>query len=164
MEPRQLYRVLVNPVDVDRPEGQQNSVSQTQTNVPSPGETLSLTCEVLLLCEFRIPFPYHHSVPSAITPLLPPSYHSLFHHFTFLSIRYSITTRETSNALVTSLGLQVSKISDCEQPLSLFYSDASADTVKERSLIPRSRSHARLRPNTTMSHAFSYVRPTFIDL
>ncbi|GBP87111.1 hypothetical protein EVAR_59768_1 [Eumeta japonica] len=43
----------------------------------------------------------------------------------------------------------------CVRPLSLFYSDASADGVEERSLVPRSRSHARLRRNATMSHAFS---------
>ncbi|GBP37986.1 hypothetical protein EVAR_84974_1 [Eumeta japonica] len=47
--------------------------------------------------------------------------------------------------------------------LSLFYSDASADEVEERSLVPRSRSHARLRRNVTMSHAFSCVQPAFID-
>ncbi|GBP20688.1 hypothetical protein EVAR_16561_1 [Eumeta japonica] len=47
---------------------------------------------------------------------------------------------------------------------SLFYSDASADGVKERLLVLRSRSHARLRRNATMSHALSCVQPTFIDL
>ncbi|GBP50292.1 hypothetical protein EVAR_40834_1 [Eumeta japonica] len=52
----------------------------------------------------------------------------------------------------------------CVRPLSLFYSDASADGVEERSLAPRSRSHARLRRNATMSHAFSCVQPAFIDL
>ncbi|GBP56421.1 hypothetical protein EVAR_90092_1 [Eumeta japonica] len=41
----------------------------------------------------------------------------------------------------------------CVRPLSLFYSDASADGVEERSLVPRSRSHARL----WRSHAF-FVR------
>ncbi|GBP36597.1 hypothetical protein EVAR_34341_1 [Eumeta japonica] len=45
-----------------------------------------------------------------------------------------------------------------------FYSDASADGVEEGSLVPRSRSHARLRRNATMSHAFSCVQPAFIDL
>ncbi|GBP08496.1 hypothetical protein EVAR_77180_1 [Eumeta japonica] len=45
----------------------------------------------------------------------------------------------------------------CVRPLSLFYLDASADGVEERSLVPRSRSHARLRRNATMSHAFSIV-------
>ncbi|GBP36457.1 hypothetical protein EVAR_88037_1 [Eumeta japonica] len=50
------------------------------------------------------------------------------------------------------------------RPLSLFYSDASADGVEEGSLVPRSRSHARLRRNVTMSHAFSCVQPAFIDL
>ncbi|GBP73732.1 hypothetical protein EVAR_103194_1 [Eumeta japonica] len=44
---------------------------------------------------------------------------------------------------------------DRVRPLSLFYSDASADGVEERSLVPRSRSHPRLRRNATMSHAFS---------
>ncbi|GBP41899.1 hypothetical protein EVAR_31662_1 [Eumeta japonica] len=43
----------------------------------------------------------------------------------------------------------------CVRPLSLFYSDASADGVEERSLVPRSRSHARLKRNVAMSHAFS---------
>ncbi|GBP20181.1 hypothetical protein EVAR_82054_1 [Eumeta japonica] len=52
----------------------------------------------------------------------------------------------------------------CVRPLSLFYSDASADGVEERSLVPRSRSRARLRRNATMSHAFSCVQPAFIDL
>ncbi|GBP41067.1 Lachesin [Eumeta japonica] len=52
----------------------------------------------------------------------------------------------------------------CVRPLSLFYSDASADGVEERSLVPRSRSHAQLRRNATMSHAFSCVQPVFIDL
>ncbi|GBP57419.1 hypothetical protein EVAR_41312_1 [Eumeta japonica] len=52
----------------------------------------------------------------------------------------------------------------CVRPLSLFYSDASADGVDERSLIPRFRSHPRLRRNATMSHAFSCVQPVFIDL
>ncbi|GBP65318.1 hypothetical protein EVAR_48024_1 [Eumeta japonica] len=32
------------------------------------------------------------------------------------------------------------------------------------SIVPRSRSHARLRRNTTMSHAFPCVQPGFIDL
>ncbi|GBP35712.1 hypothetical protein EVAR_82646_1 [Eumeta japonica] len=52
----------------------------------------------------------------------------------------------------------------CVRPLSLFYSDASADGVEERSLVPRSRSHAQLRQNATMSHAFPCVPPAFIDL
>ncbi|GBP62332.1 hypothetical protein EVAR_48505_1 [Eumeta japonica] len=50
------------------------------------------------------------------------------------------------------------------RPLSLFYSNVSADGVEERSLGPRSRSRARLRRNATMSHAFSCVQPAFIDL
>ncbi|GBP43678.1 hypothetical protein EVAR_30512_1 [Eumeta japonica] len=52
----------------------------------------------------------------------------------------------------------------CVRPPSLFYSDATAEAVEERSLVPRSRSHARLRWNATMSHAFSCVQPEFIDL
>ncbi|GBP53228.1 hypothetical protein EVAR_9005_1 [Eumeta japonica] len=52
----------------------------------------------------------------------------------------------------------------CVRPLSLFYSDASADGVEERSLVPRSRLHARLRRNGKMSHAFSCAQPSFIDL
>ncbi|GBP39920.1 hypothetical protein EVAR_83057_1 [Eumeta japonica] len=52
----------------------------------------------------------------------------------------------------------------CVRPLSLFYSDASADGAEERSLVPRSRSPARLRRNATMSHAFSCVQPSLIDL
>ncbi|GBP35168.1 hypothetical protein EVAR_18293_1 [Eumeta japonica] len=52
----------------------------------------------------------------------------------------------------------------CVRSLSLFYSDASADEVEDRSLVPRSRSHARLRRNATTSHAFSCVQPAFIDL
>ncbi|GBP30997.1 hypothetical protein EVAR_81896_1 [Eumeta japonica] len=55
------------------------------------------------------------------------------------------------------------EIFGCVRPLSLFYSAASADGVEERSLVPRSRSHARLRRNTTMSQAFSSVQPAFID-
>ncbi|GBP47564.1 hypothetical protein EVAR_40120_1 [Eumeta japonica] len=53
---------------------------------------------------------------------------------------------------------------DYVRPLSLFNSDASTNGVEERSLVPRSRSHARLRWNGTMSHAFSCVQPAFIDL
>ncbi|GBP33657.1 Protein Wnt-7b [Eumeta japonica] len=45
----------------------------------------------------------------------------------------------------------------CARPLSLFYSDASADGVVERSLVLSSRSHAWLRRNATMSHAFTCV-------
>ncbi|GBP40232.1 hypothetical protein EVAR_37633_1 [Eumeta japonica] len=52
----------------------------------------------------------------------------------------------------------------CVRALSLFYSAAPADGVEERSLVPRSRSRARLRRNATMSHAFSCVQPAFIDL
>ncbi|GBP26700.1 hypothetical protein EVAR_23471_1 [Eumeta japonica] len=52
----------------------------------------------------------------------------------------------------------------CVRPLSLFYSYASAAGVEERSLVLRSVSHARLRRNATMSHAFSCMKPAFIDL
>ncbi|GBP82873.1 hypothetical protein EVAR_55424_1 [Eumeta japonica] len=52
------------------------------------------------------------------------------------------------------------KPGSCMRPLSLFYSDASADGVEERSLVPSSR----LRRNATMSHAFSYAQPAFNDL
>ncbi|GBP75637.1 hypothetical protein EVAR_28849_1 [Eumeta japonica] len=52
----------------------------------------------------------------------------------------------------------------CVRPLPPFYSDASADGVEERALVPHSRSHARLRRNATMSHAFSCVQLTFSDL
>ncbi|GBP32636.1 Pikachurin [Eumeta japonica] len=52
----------------------------------------------------------------------------------------------------------------CVRPLSLFYSDASADGVEDRELVPRSRSHARFRRNATMIHAFLCVDPAFIDL
>ncbi|GBP38240.1 hypothetical protein EVAR_18120_1 [Eumeta japonica] len=31
------------------------------------------------------------------------------------------------------------------------------------SIVPRSHSHARLRRNATMSHAFSCMQPAFID-
>ncbi|GBP04023.1 hypothetical protein EVAR_74790_1 [Eumeta japonica] len=50
-----------------------------------------------------------------------------------------------------------------ERCVLLFDSNASADRVEERSLIPRSRSHARLKRNATMSHALSCVRPAFIE-
>ncbi|GBP63908.1 hypothetical protein EVAR_39571_1 [Eumeta japonica] len=60
--------------------------------------------------------------------------------------------------------MSLDSIFSCVRPLYLFYSDASADGVEERSLIPRSRSHDRLRRNATMSHAFSCVQPAFIDL
>ncbi|GBP75741.1 hypothetical protein EVAR_59383_1 [Eumeta japonica] len=52
----------------------------------------------------------------------------------------------------------------CVRPLSLFYSDASADGVEDRSLVPRSRSHAPFRQNATISHAFSCVQTAFIAL
>ncbi|GBP66611.1 hypothetical protein EVAR_50436_1 [Eumeta japonica] len=32
------------------------------------------------------------------------------------------------------------------------------------SIVPRSRSHARLRRNATVSHGFSCVQPAFVDL
>ncbi|GBP30369.1 hypothetical protein EVAR_18168_1 [Eumeta japonica] len=62
------------------------------------------------------------------------------------------------------LGSITSSRAGCVRPLSLFYSDASADGVEERSRGPRSRSHARLRRNATMSHTFPCVQPVFIDL
>ncbi|GBP47635.1 RNA-directed DNA polymerase from mobile element jockey [Eumeta japonica] len=52
----------------------------------------------------------------------------------------------------------------CVRPLSFFYSNASANGVKERSLVTRSRSHARLKQNATMNDAFSCVQPAFIEL
>ncbi|GBP83883.1 hypothetical protein EVAR_58504_1 [Eumeta japonica] len=52
----------------------------------------------------------------------------------------------------------------CVRPLSLFYSDASADGVEERSVVSRSRSHAQLRRDATMNHAFQCVQLAFIDL
>ncbi|GBP79154.1 hypothetical protein EVAR_62055_1 [Eumeta japonica] len=55
-------------------------------------------------------------------------------------------------------------VGGCVRPLSLSYSDASADGVGERSFVTCSRSHARLRRNATMSHAFWYVQPGLIDL
>ncbi|GBP65350.1 hypothetical protein EVAR_52124_1 [Eumeta japonica] len=55
--------------------------------------------------------------------------------------------------LICLSNLLLKKNGCCVRPLSLFYSDASADGVEERSLVLRSRSHARLRRNATMSHA-----------
>ncbi|GBP71192.1 hypothetical protein EVAR_17985_1 [Eumeta japonica] len=57
----------------------------------------------------------------------------------------------------------------CVRPLFLFYWYASANEVEERSLVPHSRSHARLWRNATMSHAcvlltFSCVHQAFTDL
>ncbi|GBP13496.1 hypothetical protein EVAR_4241_1 [Eumeta japonica] len=52
----------------------------------------------------------------------------------------------------------------CVRPLSLFHSDESADGVEERSLVSRSRSHARLKRNATMNHSFSCVQQAFIAL
>ncbi|GBP70860.1 hypothetical protein EVAR_53524_1 [Eumeta japonica] len=56
-----------------------------------------------------------------------------------------------------NLDLQMASLKSlgCVRPLSLIYSGASADEVEERSLVPRSRSRARLRRNATMTHAFS---------
>ncbi|GBP48335.1 hypothetical protein EVAR_34828_1 [Eumeta japonica] len=53
------------------------------------------------------------------------------------------------------------EVQGCVRPLTFFYSDASADGVKERSLVLRSRSHDRLRQNATMSHAFSSISEGF---
>ncbi|GBP20781.1 hypothetical protein EVAR_14507_1 [Eumeta japonica] len=58
-------------------------------------------------------------------------------------------------ALLRSLRLKTAR-KGYVRPLSLFYSDVSADEVEERSFVPRARSHARLRRNATMSHAFSH--------
>ncbi|GBP75382.1 hypothetical protein EVAR_34749_1 [Eumeta japonica] len=75
---------------------------------------------------------------------------------------------DSSSTLVSDSGLNVDTDSasrvGCVRPLSLFYSDASADGVEETSHVLRSRSRARLRRNATMSHAFSSVQPAFIDL
>ncbi|GBP69369.1 hypothetical protein EVAR_53446_1 [Eumeta japonica] len=107
------------------------------------------------------PLSFYHPTP-------PSSSHSLF--IDSPSIRYSITIYEPGNASVIFLRLRVSMCGDdhllfgCVRPLCLFYSNASADGVEERSLVPRSRSHARLKRNATMSHAFSCVQPAFIDL
>ncbi|GBP92258.1 hypothetical protein EVAR_68219_1 [Eumeta japonica] len=51
----------------------------------------------------------------------------------------------------------------CVGPLSLFYSNASVDAVEEILLVPRSRSHARLRRNATMSHAFSATLKRYLE-
>ncbi|GBP43774.1 hypothetical protein EVAR_28949_1 [Eumeta japonica] len=72
---------------------------------------------------------------------------------TLFSFVYFIISKTTCYACVS-----------CVRPLSLFYSDVSADRVEERSLVLRSRSHARLGRNATMSRAFSCVQPAFIDL
>ncbi|GBP17692.1 Proline dehydrogenase 1, mitochondrial [Eumeta japonica] len=52
---------------------------------------------------------------------------------------------------------EVSSRVGCVRSLSPFYLYASADGVEERPLVSRSRSHARLRRNATMSHAFLCV-------
>ncbi|GBP82968.1 hypothetical protein EVAR_90157_1 [Eumeta japonica] len=63
-----------------------------------------------------------------------------------------------------TLSIEDYEIIRCVRPLSLFYSDTSADGVDERSLVLHSRSHARLKRNVTMIHTFSCVQPAFIDL
>ncbi|GBP54303.1 hypothetical protein EVAR_32650_1 [Eumeta japonica] len=60
--------------------------------------------------------------------------------------------------------IKVSTTKGRVRPLSLFYLDTSADGVEKRSLVPRSRSHARLGRNATINHDFSCVQPAFIDL
>ncbi|GBP35698.1 hypothetical protein EVAR_82632_1 [Eumeta japonica] len=75
---------------------------------------------------------------------------------------YTSTVTQSENAKPAEG--KFNKKSSCVRPLSLFSSDASADGVEERSLVLRSRSHARLRRNATMSHAFSCMKPAFIDL
>ncbi|GBP12798.1 hypothetical protein EVAR_6122_1 [Eumeta japonica] len=55
----------------------------------------------------------------------------------------------------------------CARPLGSKEIDASQAERLGRSclsIVPRSRSHARLRQNATMSHAFSCVQPAFIHL
>ncbi|GBP44827.1 hypothetical protein EVAR_75695_1 [Eumeta japonica] len=69
-------------------------------------------------------------------------------------IKTVVTNEITSGTLKP--GQNSSRVG-CVRPLSLFYSDASADGVEERSLVPRSRSHAQLRRNATLSHPFSSV-------
>ncbi|GBP20664.1 hypothetical protein EVAR_16537_1 [Eumeta japonica] len=64
-----------------------------------------------------------------------------------------------SSVIDTGVDLRVG----CMRPLCLFYLDASADGVEERSLVSSSRSHARLKRNATMSHVFSCVQLAFID-
>ncbi|GBP80077.1 hypothetical protein EVAR_22000_1 [Eumeta japonica] len=52
----------------------------------------------------------------------------------------------------------------CAAAVSLLLGRIGRWSGRERSLVPRSRSHARLRRNATMSYAFSYVQSAFIDL
>ncbi|GBP67775.1 hypothetical protein EVAR_22177_1 [Eumeta japonica] len=66
--------------------------------------------------------------------------------------------------LLMTLVTDTVAIESCVRPLSLFYSDASANGVEERSLVPRFRSYARLGRNATINHVFSCVQPAFIDL
>ncbi|GBP03588.1 hypothetical protein EVAR_101890_1 [Eumeta japonica] len=73
-------------------------------------------------------------------------------------------TSATCNVYWASMEEDCGSRVGCVRPLSLFYSDVSADGLEERSLVPRSLSHAQLRRNATMSHAFSCVQPAFIDL
>ncbi|GBP23569.1 hypothetical protein EVAR_80184_1 [Eumeta japonica] len=76
----------------------------------------------------------------------------------------SIQNKETLSTKTRRRDLDAARWRRCVRPPSLFYPHASADRVEERSLVPRSRSHARLRRNAIMSHAFSCVQPAFIDL
>ncbi|GBP52757.1 hypothetical protein EVAR_27700_1 [Eumeta japonica] len=64
--------------------------------------------------------------------------------------------------IIRSFRLAPERRKGCVRPLSLLYSDASADGVEERSLVPRSRLHARLRRNATMSHFRAYSRRSSI--
>ncbi|GBP75699.1 hypothetical protein EVAR_98549_1 [Eumeta japonica] len=65
-------------------------------------------------------------------------------------------------AFIVSLRLS-SEVRLCAAAVSLLLG-RTADGVEERSLVPRSRSHTRLKRNATMSHAFSCEQPAFIDL
>ncbi|GBP94340.1 hypothetical protein EVAR_63868_1 [Eumeta japonica] len=75
-----------------------------------------------------------------------------------------IITGEASRPALPGVDNDNPSSSRCVRPLSLFYSDASADGVEERSLVRCSRSYTRLRRNATKSHAFSCVQTAFIDL
>ncbi|GBP33840.1 hypothetical protein EVAR_20951_1 [Eumeta japonica] len=79
-------------------------------------------------------------------------------------VRNSLPHPAFNPGFATSHNSNLDEVGSCVRPLSLFYSDASADAVKERSLVPHSRSHARLRRNATMSYAFSCTQPAFIGL
>ncbi|GBP60283.1 hypothetical protein EVAR_91565_1 [Eumeta japonica] len=82
-------------------------------------------------------------------------YQSRLCSVTFVSRHVTLPHPHSAATVTARHGVDV--IYGCVRPLSLFYSDASADAVEERLLVPRSRSHARLRRNTAMSHDFSYL-------